>query len=202
MEQQVYARIVEGRIVEYPVYEIHIKNRAHPMDWYTPVIYLEKPSFDDRIETIREELQITGKHVVASYVIVPMSVDAILNKLFYPNGRHNIANPTEEVQPENITVATIDPFLLNKVAQKVSLEIGEELDRFVKERNYDDVRSCVSYTNSTNPQFKAEADRVIALRDQTYGALYAYLSDVTAGNAPLPKSSQDFRQNLPALTWA
>jgi hypothetical protein len=202
MEQQVYARVVEGRIAEYPVYEIHIKNRAHPMDWYTPVIYLQKPTYDDRFESIREELQITGKHVVASYVVGQMSVDAILNKLFYPNGRHNIANPTEEIQPENITIATIDPFLLNKVAQKASVEVGETLDAFVKERNYDDVRSCVSYTNSSNPQFKAEADRVIVLRDQTYSALYAYLADVTAGTVPLPKSSQDFKQGLPALTWA
>lgn len=201
MEQQVYARIVDGSIVEYPVYEIHIKNRAHPMEWYTPVVYLQKPAYDDRYEAIKEELQITGNWVVSSFKVTPMSVDAILNKLFYPNGAHNLSNPTEPVEPENVTIATIDPALMAIVASKVSTEVGEALDEFVKERNYDDVRSCATYVNSSNPQFQAEANRVIALRDQSYTALYTYLNDVTTGVLPLPKSFADIKAHLPALTW-
>lgn len=201
MDQQVYARIVEGKIVEYPVYEIHIKNRAHPMNWYTPVVYLERPSFDDRYESIQEKLQITGNFVVASYEVTQMSVNSILNRLFYPNGMHNPMNPVEAVEPEAVTIATIDPFLMNKVAEKVSAEIGVALDEFAHTRNYDDVKSCATYVNSANPQFKAEAERIISLRDQTYTALYTYLSDVTTAVLPLPKSFADIQAHLPTLAW-
>ena len=204
MEDIVYARVVNGKIVEYPVYAIHIKNRAHPVEWYTPVIYLEKPTYDNRYQTIKEELQITGNHVLATYKVLALTVNTSLDRLFYPNGRINMTNPIEVVLPEEVTIGTIDPFLFSKIMERVSYEVGQSLDDFVATRNYDDVKSCSSYVNSSNVQFQAEATRVIALRDQTYTNLYTYLATLTAGTNPLPKSFEEIKTtaNLPELTWS
>lgn len=203
MENIVYARLKDGKIAEYPVFAIHIKNRAHPLDWYTPVIYLEKPEYDKRYQSLKEELQITGNYVIASYNIKPLSVNTMLNNLFYPNGRINITNPGEQVEPEEISIADVDQDLFAKIVERVSFEVGQSLDTFVVTRGYDDVKSCASYVNSSNPQFQAEATRTIALRDQTYTNLYTYLDTLISGTNPLPKSFNEIKvtANLPELTW-
>ncbi|WP_372356986.1 hypothetical protein ACCP99_08365 [Xanthomonas sp. NCPPB 3443] len=46
------------------------------------------------------------------------------------------------------------------------------LDDTVKARGYDNIVSCVSYANSTDAQFRAEAAAAIAWRDAVYRTLY------------------------------
>ena len=201
MSQTEYGRIIDGKVVEYPVYELHIKNRAHPKEWYTEVIHLVVPEHDSRYEYIQQALEITGAHIVAKYNVVPMTVDGILNKVFYPNGMMDMSKPGEIVQPAEININDVDPALVSAVVARVSLEIGQKLDDFAKTRNYDDVKSAVTYLNSDVPQFKAEAERIAALRDQTYSLLYQYISDIKTGVKPIPKSFGEINAILPELTW-
>jgi hypothetical protein len=79
---------------------------------------------------------------------------------------------------------------------------ASRLEAFAATRNYSSVVSCVSYANSTNVQFQAEALRMIALRDQTWEALYAVLAAVERGDRPLPSGFEDVQGELPALTWS
>ena len=200
-ERTEYGRIVDGKVVEYPVYELHIKNRAHPKEWYTEVVHLQKPVIDERHQQIRQELEITGKIIVAKYVAVPLSVDAILDKLFYPEGRFNRENPMEQVEPVELAIGGIDPELVSIITERVSQQVGQALDAFAKTRNYDDVKSAATYVNSAVPQFKAEAERVIALRDQSYASLYQFIQDVATGAKPVPKTYAEVQAILPELTW-
>ncbi len=201
MSQIEYGRIVDGKIVEYPVFELHIKNRAHPKDWYTEVIHLQQPEYDARFEYIQQELEITGNYIVAKYKVVPMSVDRILNRLFYPNGMFNFEQPGEMVAPVELAIGDVDPHLVNVIVARVSLEIGQKLDEFAKTRNYDDVKSAVTYLNSAIPKFKTEAERIAALRDQTYASLYQFIEDIRTGTKPAPKSFSEINVVLPELTW-
>jgi hypothetical protein len=202
MTQQAYGRIENGKIVEYPVYENHIKRRGHPMDWYVPVVALEVPTYDARIQSIQETLTITGKYIVASYSVVSLSVDAILDKLYYPNGRFNPTNPAEQVEPATVTIASVDPVVLNHVVEQVSSAVGKDLDAFVATRNYDDMRSCATYLNSSIATFAAEAATAVGLRDTTYTNLYTYLAEVQAGTKPVPQNLAEIKANLPVLAWS
>lgn len=202
MQVNVYARVVDGAIAEYPVHEIHIKNRAHPKEWYTPVVFLKQPTYDQRCEQLTEVLHIAGTSVVSQTVVKNLSIDTILDKLFYPNGsKFDPLNPGQQIEPANITIGDIEPDLLQKVISLVSEEVGQTLNDFVKTRNYDDVKSCATYVTSTNIQFKTEAERVILLRDQTYSALYVYIDQVVTGQVPVPKSFDEIKALLPELTW-
>jgi hypothetical protein len=87
------------------------------------------------------------------------------------------------------------------ITDRVSKQVGEALDAFAKTRNYDDVKSVATYVNSSVPQFKAEAERVIALRDQSYANLYQFIQEVTTGVKPVPKSYAEVQVVLPELTW-
>lgn len=60
------------------------------------------------------------------------------------------------------------------------------LDAFAKTRGYDGIMSACSYSNSTDAQFKLEADYCIQLRDTTWRMGYAILAEVKAGNRPVP----------------
>ena len=60
------------------------------------------------------------------------------------------------------------------------------LDNFAKTRGYDGIMSACSYSNSTDAQFKLEADYCIQLRDTTWRMGYAILAEVKAGNRPVP----------------
>ena len=70
------------------------------------------------------------------------------------------------------------------------------LDAFAKTRGYDGIMSACSYSNSTDAQFKLEADYCIQLRDTTWRMGYAILAEVKAGTRPIP-SVEELIAELP-----
>lgn len=65
------------------------------------------------------------------------------------------------------------------------------LDTTAKDWGYDSLVAAASYANSTNPQFKAEAEALIAWRDILWSKAY------TMETGKMPKSVNDFVANLP-----
>ena len=78
--------------------------------------------------------------------------------------------------------------------------IQQRLDAFAQERGYDNIMSACSYFGSGNARFKAEADRAIQLRDDTWAICYAILAAVLAGERAVP-TLEEIVSELPALTW-
>lgn len=66
--------------------------------------------------------------------------------------------------------AAIDLLILNKA----------------KSKGYNSTESCASYANSTNAQWKAEADAFIAKRDEIWTYVVQELAKVNAGTRTLP----------------
>ena len=75
------------------------------------------------------------------------------------------------------------------------------LDDFARTREYRDIFTATTYANSGIPQYKAEADYCISLRDATWVALYAYLGEVASGQRPIPSSFQEIVPELPTPAW-
>ena len=65
------------------------------------------------------------------------------------------------------------------------------LDSAAKEWGYDSLVSAASYANSTNPQFKAEAEALIAWRDNLWAEAY------TMETGKMPTNVNDFVAALP-----
>jgi|688.fasta_scaffold524138_2 hypothetical protein len=86
------------------------------------------------------------------------------------------------------------------VASIVS-QVQAKLDDFAKTRNYDGILSACTYATSTIPQFKAEGQKAVELRDATWSALYTLLAEVNAGTKPAPTSMADIEAVLPAFVW-
>lgn len=70
--------------------------------------------------------------------------------------------------------------------EHMTYAVQRYLDAFAQTRGYDGIMSACSYSNSTDAQFKLEADYCIQLRDTTWRMGYAILAEVKAGNRPVP----------------
>ena len=73
-----------------------------------------------------------------------------------------------------------------QLQEQMTEAVQHALDGFAKTRGYDGIMSACSYSNSTDAQFKFEADYCIQLRDTTWRMGYAILAEVKAGNRPVP----------------
>lgn len=71
------------------------------------------------------------------------------------------------------------------------------LDAHANSLGYDSILTACSYANSTNAKFKADAESCIAIRDNTWAALYMILDQVLAGERPVPESFVDIANDLP-----
>ena len=83
-----------------------------------------------------------------------------------------------------------------EVQKQMTDAVQAALDNFAKTRGYDGIMSACSYSNSTDAQFKLEADYCIQLRDTTWRMGYAILAEVKAGNRPIP-SVEELIAELP-----
>lgn len=191
---KVFARVENNTILEYPVYALHIKNRAHPFDWYQEVTFdtiPEVPAFHYAREV--PSLTVFGK-VHVTYQIEAHNLNSLLNQI-YPNA----ADMGAVVEP--VAIETLAPELIARVVELVKQHVQLKLDQFAQTRSYDGVVSAISYLQSTVPGFVNDAQRMVTLRDQTWQNLYAYLAEVTAGTKPVPKSIREIEAELPELTW-
>lgn len=89
---------------------------------------------------------------------------------------------------------------LQYVQNQVEDNIRTLIENKPLERGYDNLMTLTSYTTSSNPQWKAEADAFIAWRDAVFAYAYQMLADVQAQLIPTP-SLEDFMAGVPALTW-
>lgn len=192
---EVYARVENRQIVEYPVYHLHIVNRAHPFEWYHKVIFDKKPEVP-AFHYLREVpvLQINNE-VHVTYVAEPYTLKGLLT-MIYPQ---TVGDENAEVTPVDIN--DIDPALVNRIVELVRQNVQNLLDNFAKERSYDGIVSAVSYVGSSVQQFANEAARAIQKRDEAWMNMYAYIAEVKAGSKPVPKSVSEIEAELPALTW-
>lgn len=87
------------------------------------------------------------------------------------------------------------------VRQQIINATQQRLNDFAKTRGYFDILTACSYTSSTDTAYKAEGDRCVSLRDQTWDALYAIFGDVDNGTRPELTGYSDIENELPALTW-
>jgi hypothetical protein len=87
-----------------------------------------------------------------------------------------------------------------EVIRRYQEAVQKWIDKVARDRDYNDGVHCVSYTHSTIPQWKAEADAFIAWRDAVWAYVLALFAQVLQGTATRPTIVQ-LIQNLPVMVW-
>lgn len=75
------------------------------------------------------------------------------------------------------------------------------LDSTAAERNYDNIFTALTYLESKNPKFAAEAAALRDWRDEMWTECYAYLAQVEAGTITIPDNWEAVKTELPAFEW-
>jgi hypothetical protein len=109
------------------------------------------------------------------------------------NARTGQVTIVEEVEVPEVEVPA-------RVRVSYQTAIQNFIDSKAGDRGYNSGVSCVSYYNSTVPQWKAEAEAFSAWRDAVWVYVLDTLDKVQRGDIQRP-TLQEFRQNLPQLVW-
>lgn len=193
---KIYGRIKDGKLVEFPVYEIHIKNRSHPFSWYTEALYEPKPEVD-QFHYLKEVPTVFGNLLLVKYEIVPYSLNKLLSDIWYLNRQYTL-DSNEEIPP---LFTDIPSDTIQRVITLIKQYVQEKLDTFAKTREYDNISSAASYSTSNDIRYKSEGERAVLLRDNTWNAFYTYLAEVQTGISEIPKSTKEIDDRIPILTW-
>ena len=103
-----------------------------------------------------------------------------------------------QATPAQIAAITNPPLSQAQQLAQYNAAIQGVLDAYAVTKQYDNMNSMVSYINSTNAQFKADATAANAWRDAVWASAYTTLAAVQAGTQPMPASVSDFLATLPA----
>lgn len=193
-----YCRIEDGKIVEYPVYEIHIRNRAHPFEMYTPVTVLIKPTLPPfSYYSTKLELSTNGVPVL-QYVVNDKTVDMVLAELYQFKG--GIPSPMG-LEAQDIFLDEVDPLIVGYVYKKAQSFAQDYLDNWTLEREYSGIVSLVGYVSSKNASRAIEGQNGVYMRDKVWDAFYAYFDKLKAGTQAVPRTMAEIAAQLPALQW-
>lgn len=193
MINKTYGRIKDNKIIEYPVYDYHIKNRGHPLSWYTEVAYDIKPDVDE-FHYLREHLSIVASNIFVRFELIPYTIDQVLSNIWK---EHSYVQDNETI----LNFADIPLHKVNKVIELSEAYVTKKLNEFARTKRYEDIVSLTSFANSTNITYKQEAERGIYLRDTTWDNFYLYLAEVQSGTTTVPKSLAEIEARIPDLTW-
>lgn len=83
----------------------------------------------------------------------------------------------------------------------IQTKIQELLDSTAAERNYDNIFTALTYLDSKNAKFKAEAEALKDWRDDVWTKCYAYLAEVEAGKKKIPSTWEDVLLYIPKFEW-
>lgn len=197
-ENEVYCRIENGEIVEYPVYAVHIRNRAHPFEMYTKVVFSKKPALPD-FAYYTQNIELLGNVPIVTFGIAYKGLQTVLNELHNVGGGAAPTVPGEQPTPKPIE--EVPPATLDRVLTLVKELVQTRLDQWAATREYDGILSVTTYSYSSNAQRSAEGLKAISNRDDTWDAMYAYMDKVTTKQLPVPMQVTEIEAQLPVLTW-
>lgn len=178
----IFARIVDGVLIEYPVTEESIATRSVPPSWYTPVKFGLLPAQPTGY-ALKETYTITGDTLSVAYSVYEIDLDSLFRYI------------------KPFTSDVVDHEILDLVLKKGEAVVKQVLDEFANAKGYDTIDSLVSYVTSLVVNRAQEAQTGVNARDQAYDAYFVYCAKVKDGSISPPASAYDIKQALPALSW-
>lgn len=187
--EEIYAKIEDGVITQYPLTLADINNTNESNNTYYYCYPNAKPTFNALIERLVDTPILLGSVVIINYSVERKTLDELFAQIGLGDG-------------QGITINQVPPEMLEAVVILTKEKAQRKLDEFAQTRGYDDMKSVCTYVDSQIPQYQQEASRAIYIRDLTWSNLYTYLNGILSGTTPLPSSCSDIEAVLPAMTWA
>lgn len=75
------------------------------------------------------------------------------------------------------------------------------MDKTAKTKGYDNIAKAITYYNSIDATFAAEARSLSKWRDKVWRKCYDILAEVKAGTRPIPANVEEVIAELPEIMW-
>jgi hypothetical protein len=199
---EIFARVVDGKIVEYPVMKTHIENRGHPINWYVLCKVAEKPATDELSYARQKVVLDTNGGVTVTWSVESYGLDALLSRLPSNEPERNRRPEPKKADPSAA--------LINRIKELTTQRVQETLDGFAGTRGYGTpvggagaLESAITYIGDTNASWDADGTYCKTIRSAMWTALFAYFTDVVATPQvqPWPNSWKDIAVKLPVPVW-
>lgn len=106
-----------------------------------------------------------------------------------------------EPQPTMDEINAMAPMIQASMLETMAVSaVQNRLDDFAKTRGYDNILSACTYATSAVPNFKAEGQYCVNMRDAYWAKCYEILGAVQQGLRTLP-SLEEVIAELPPLQW-
>ena len=197
--QTEYCRILDGKIVEYPVYLIHIQNRAHPVELYTPVTHANAPVLPEFGYYTKSIALTENGTPLVTYEVKNKTLNMVLRDT-YQNRQGTALLPGTEAQ--GVFIKDIPDAVVQFIYRSAENLAQSYLDKWATERGYKDLDRLVGYATSKTPERAAEAQRGVDNRDQVWDTLFDYWYKISNNQIALPRSEEEIVALFPKLTWA
>lgn len=190
-----FARIQDNRILEWPLTYKEIQDRGEPLSLFKVIHYLDKPE-QPPFYNLEETISLDNGTPVVSYKVTAIPLQEILNEVFL-----NKTGITGEVYLKEVAVSDIPSPSLKRIFELVRSEVSLRLDAFAQSRYYDNIATLVTYKDDPDLQQSLEGNRGLILRSQCWAAITRLEARVNNGISMLPRLEEDIFKLLPALTW-
>lgn len=189
-----YARLANGRIIEYPVKCESIKESDIEQGLVKEVTVLENSFKVDKFYRVVSKLKIIDHLPVLKNVQELKSLEELIQE-----------NYIEPLFPyfhlEKLGISTV-PFNVIQDMVEAVREIGTvELNRFAQTRGYDDIISLISYKDDPFPRFAKEGQRGFELRSLYWSVFTLFNEGVVTGEIEFPRTVEGIVSMFPTLTW-
>lgn len=186
-DDTVFARVVDDKLMEYPVLYKHIVNREGPKSQFKQVVFGVKPSIDPQVQKLTETIELVKGVPTVTYKAEDLTIDEILAFLWRDK--------------ETLTAAQVPLAVFKKISQLTDALATKALDEFSQTRRYTNIASLATYVNDPLEDNRTEALRGVALRSEFYAVLKQFEIDVASGARPVPKTFAEISVLFPELTW-
>lgn len=189
MQNDIYAAVDQGKVIEFPVTVDIILARGHTVHQYFPVVFDKVPSYSAATSQLVNVFSIEPNQVRVKYEVKPFTLTQVLGSMKSENG----AMPR---------FSDLDPAVVGYIQSMVSNYVEGKVSRLAAERGYLSLNNVLGrYTASTNEKYRKEAMYIQSTLDSCWDKLEAYFEKLKGEVLPVPSSVADIDQVIGELTW-
>ena len=189
MQNDIYAAVDQGKVVEFPVTVDIILARGHAVHQYFPVVFDRVPSYSAATSQLANVFVIENNQVRVKYEVRPFTLAQVLSSLKSDDG----------TMPR---FSDLDPALVGYIQSMVSNYVEGKVSRLAAERGYLSLNNVLGrYTASTNAKYRKEAMFIQATLDNCWDNLEAYFEKLKGEALPVPSTVVDIDRVIGELTW-
>lgn len=189
----VYARVVKGEIVEYPLTLQQIQARRAPMRDFS-IVTFEDESSPEPFKKVVEKIKLMGEIPVVYYELEPIDFQETLEKLW------NLS-----ISKMRGTNEHFFKFTNKETVEHLFFLIGEELEKrlqvFAEEKFYKNIEVLCSYVQDPFERFSKEGRKGLEARSEAWKFMVEFRENLETNKIQIPKTKEELFDLIPTFSW-